>query len=62
MTGKRPKTLAMRSASQVPGLSGTIRRDGFLCKCVELAGARITFDGRVEFIGVKRFKPSTKPR
>jgi len=62
MIGKPPKTLAMLSVSQVSGFAGAICRNGLLCKCVELASMRITFDGRVELIGVKRFKPSTKPR
>jgi hypothetical protein len=62
MIGKRPKTLAMLSVSQVPGSAGAIFRNGLLCKCVELAGVCITFDGRVELIGVKRLKPRTKPR
>ena len=60
MIGKRPKTSATQSVSQVPGFASAIRRDSFLCKCVELAGVRITFDGSVEAIGVERFKPGTK--
>lgn len=39
-----------------------MRCDGFLCKCIKLAVTRITFDGRVEPTGVKRFKPGAKSR
>jgi len=60
MIGKRPKISATQSVSQVAGFASAIRRDGFLCECVELAGVRITLDGSVEAIGVKRFKPDTK--
>ena len=62
MIGKRPKTLAMPSVSQVSGLAGAICRNGLLRKRVELAGVRIAFDGSIEAIGIKRFKPGTKPR
>jgi hypothetical protein len=62
MPGKQSKTLAMQSVSQIPGLSGAIGRDGFLCKGIKFAVTRITFNGRIEPIGVKRFKPGTKPR
>jgi hypothetical protein len=62
MIGKRPKTLAMLSVSQVSGFAGAISCNGLLCKRVELAGMRVTFDGRIESIGVKRFKPGSKSR
>ena len=62
MIGKRPKTLAMLSVSQVPGFAGAICRNGLLCKCVELAGVGITFNSRVELIRIKHFKPGAKPR
>jgi hypothetical protein len=39
-----------------------MRRYGIHCQCVELTGTRITFDGCVELIGVKRFEPGAKPR
>ena len=62
MLGKQPKTLAMQRVSQVPGLPGAIRRDGFLRKRIELAVTRITFDRCIEPVGVKRFEPGTKSR
>ena len=52
--------MATRSVSQVSGLPGAIRRDGFLGKCIELAVARVSFDRRVETVGIKCFEPSTK--
>ena len=57
-----PKSSATPSVSQVPGFPGPMCRYSFLCQCVELASMRITFDGCVELIGVKRFKPGTKSR
>lgn len=39
-----------------------MRRYSFLRQCIELAGLRVTFDGYVELIGVKGFKPGTKSR
>jgi hypothetical protein len=62
MPGKQSKTLVTQRVSQIPGLPGAIGRDGFLCKCIKLAVTRITFDGRVEPIGIKRFKPGAKSR
>lgn len=61
MIGRRPKTLAMQSVSQVPGFPGPICSYGFFGKIIELAAARVTLDGRVKAIGVKRFKPGAKP-
>jgi hypothetical protein len=60
MFDKRPKIVVMPSASQISGSSGAMSRDRFLCQCIKFAGTRITFNGRVELIGVKRFEPSTK--
>ena len=62
MTCMRPKTSTMLSVSQVLGFASAICRGGLRCKCIEFAGMSITVDCRVESIGLKRFKPSTKPR
>jgi len=62
MLGKQSKKLATPSVSQVPGFPGPMRRYSFLRESIELAGMRITFDGFVELIGVKGFKPGTKSR
>jgi hypothetical protein len=61
MIGRTPKKLATRSVSQVPGFSGPICCHCFLGKRIEFAIMCVAFDGRVEAIGVKRFKPGTKP-
>jgi hypothetical protein len=61
MIGRLPKTWAMLNVSQVGGFASAIGCDGFLCKCVELARMRITFDRCVKALGVKCFKPGTKP-
>jgi hypothetical protein len=60
--GRRPKKLVTQRVSQVPGFPGPMRRYSFLRQCIELAGLRVTFDGYVELIGVKGFKPGTKSR
>jgi hypothetical protein len=61
MLGRRPKTLAMQSVSQVPGFPGPMRHYGVLCKCIELAATCVAFDSGVKAISIKRLKPGTKP-
>src|SRR5215218_7156931 len=61
MLGRRPKSWTP-SVSQVSRFPGPMRCYSFLCQCIELAGTRIAFDGGVELIGVKRFKPGTRSR
>lgn len=35
-------------------------RERFLCKCIELAGARIALNGGIESIGVEGLEPRAK--
>jgi hypothetical protein len=54
--------LATRNVSPVAGLPGAVGGKGFLRKRVKLAIARISLDGCVEPIGVKRLEPGSKTR
>src|SRR4051812_17934433 len=62
MLGRPSRILAMQRVSQVSELTSAIGRNGLLCKCIELAIARVTFDRSVEPISVERFEPRAKSR
>src|SRR5450755_1736208 len=48
------------SASEVPGLTCAMGREGFLCKAIELSSRGIALNGGVEPIGVKHLEPCTR--
>jgi len=62
MPYKPPKISAKRSVSQVSGSPCAMSLEGFLRKCVELAGDCISLDGCVESISVKHLEPGAKTR
>ena len=58
--GRRSRTLATRRVSQVAGLACAIGGNCLLGKNIEFAIACITFDRRIEPLGIERLEPRAK--